>query len=109
MHARVQGLARVRGDGREYTLNLYPKRRRMAFSYRAKFKTKKDEWTEVRIPLSNFVASYFGRTLNQRPDPRSIGGIGFLLGDKQPGPFRLEIDWIKAEPGFTPMETLTSK
>jgi len=102
-------VARVRGDGREYSLNLYPKRRRTAFSYRAKFKTKKDEWTEVRIPLSNFVASYFGRTLNQRPDPRSIGGIGFLLGDKQPGPFRLEIDWVKAETGFTPMETLTSK
>ena len=48
-------VARVRGDGREYSLNLYPKRRRTAFSYRAKFKTKKDEWTEVRIPLSNFV------------------------------------------------------
>jgi len=103
-------VARVRGDGREYSLNLYPKRRRTAFSYQAKFKTKKDEWPEIRIPLRNFVASYFGRTLpNQRPNPRSVGGIGFLLGDKQPGPFHLEIDWVKAEQPFTPMETLTAK
>ena len=34
--------ARVRGDGREYSFNLYTPSRRIAFSYRAKFKTKKD-------------------------------------------------------------------
>jgi NADH dehydrogenase [ubiquinone] 1 alpha subcomplex assembly factor 1 len=36
-------VTRVRGDGREYSLNLYTPARRMAFSHRANFKTKKGE------------------------------------------------------------------
>ena len=89
-------VARVRGDGREYSLNLYTPRRRMAFSYRAKFKTRKDEWIEVRIPLDKFVATSFGRVIrNQELDPSEVNGLGVLLGDKKAGPFELEIDWIK--------------
>lgn len=87
---------RVPGDGREYSLNLYTPRRTMAFSYRAKFKTRKDEWIEVRIPLNKFVATSFGRVVrNQELDPSQVNGLGIFLGDKQPGPFELEIDWIK--------------
>ena len=56
-------VARVRGDGREYSLNLYTPTRRTAFSYRAKFSTRKDEWIEVRIPLEKFVATSFGRVV----------------------------------------------
>jgi len=90
-------VARVRGDGREYSLNLYTPTRRIAFSYRTKFKTKKDEWIEVRLPLDQFVATSFGRVLrNQSLDPAKVNGIGILLGDKKSGPFKLEIDWIKA-------------
>ena len=91
-------LARVRGDGREYSLNLYTPTRRMAFSYRAKFKTKRDEWIEVRIPVDTFVATSFGRIVrDQQLDPREVTGLGILLGDKKPGPFELEIDWIKVD------------
>jgi transforming growth factor-beta-induced protein len=87
---------RVRGDGREYSLNLYTPRRGMAFSYRAKFKTSKDEWIDVRIPLAKFVATSFGRVIrNQELDPSEVNGLGVLLGDKKSGPFELEIDWIK--------------
>ena len=44
-------VARVRGDGREYQLNLYTSARGRAFSYRAPVQTRTGEWTEVRIPL----------------------------------------------------------
>ena len=92
-------VARVRGDGREYTLNLYTPTRLIAFSYRAKFKTRKDEWIEVRIPLENFVATAFGRVVRgQQLDPSKVNGVGILLGDKKAGPFRLEVEWIKAVP-----------
>jgi monofunctional biosynthetic peptidoglycan transglycosylase len=91
-------VARVRGDGREYSLNLYTPTRRMAFSYRAKFRTRKDEWTEVRIPLEKFVATSFGRVVSNQPlDPSEVNGLGILLGDKKAGPFKLEIDWIKVD------------
>ncbi|MCP4174729.1 MAG: CIA30 family protein [Fuerstiella sp.] len=86
---------KVRGDGREYTLNLYTPARRMAFSYRATFQTKKNEWIEVTVPLSKFVATSFGRVVSNSPlNPGQVSGIGVLLGDKKPGPFKLEIDSI---------------
>jgi len=91
-------VARVRGDGREYTLNLYVPRPLTAFSYRASFKTTASEWIEIRIPLDKFVATSFGRIVpNAGPwNPSEITSVGFLLSDKKAGPFKLEVDWIKA-------------
>jgi len=89
-------LFRVRGDGREYSLNLYTQSRLTAFSYRVMFATKKNEWIEVRIPLDKFLATSFGQVVNDQPlDPNEVNGIGFLLSDKKAGQFKLEIDWIK--------------
>ena len=70
-----------------------------AFSHRAFVATKKAEWLEVRVPLEKFVATSFGQVVpNARPlDPAEVNGLGFLLGDKKPGPFQLEIDWLRAE------------
>jgi monofunctional biosynthetic peptidoglycan transglycosylase len=93
-----QLVLRVRGDGRKYTFNLYIPTRRIAFSYRVEFETKKDEWVEVVLPLEKFKATSFGRELrNQSLDPATVSGVGILLGDKKEGPFVLEIDWIKVQ------------
>ena len=90
---------RLKGDGRTYILNLYPKTRRMAFSYRASLPTVAGEWMEVGIPLKDFTPTSFGRQVkNKGPiPPDQIGGIGFMLSDKQPGAFELEIEWVKIE------------
>ncbi len=40
-------VTKVRGDGREYVLNLYLNRPLIAFSYRATVQTKQDEWIKV--------------------------------------------------------------
>jgi NADH dehydrogenase [ubiquinone] 1 alpha subcomplex assembly factor 1 len=86
---------KVRGDGRNYNLNLYPTVRRTAFSFRADFETKKSEWTEVKVRLSDLVATSFGRTVQGvRLNPNDINGIGILLGDKKAGPFQLEVSSI---------------
>jgi NADH dehydrogenase [ubiquinone] 1 alpha subcomplex assembly factor 1 len=93
---------KVRGDGREYSLNLYTAERRMAFSYRAKFKTKKNEWTEISIPLSKFVATSFGRVLRgQSLNPNQINSLGIMLGDKKAGTFKLEIGNVSVTRGDT--------
>lgn len=89
-------VARMRGDGRKYNFNLYVPRQLTAFSYRADFETKKDEWIEVELPLDRFVATSFGRVVQNQPlDPAEVNGIGILLGDKKPGLFRLEVEWIR--------------
>jgi monofunctional biosynthetic peptidoglycan transglycosylase len=91
-------VTRVLGDGRKYSLNLYTPSKRIAFSYRAEFETKKNEWIEVRVPLDKFVATSFGRVVrSEQLDPSEVNGLGILLGDKKAGPFQLEIDWIKVE------------
>lgn len=74
-------VARVKGDGREYVLNIYTKSRRMAFSYRALLPTTKDEWTEVRVPLADFIPTAFGRQVQGMGpvEPDQINGLGFML------------------------------
>jgi NADH dehydrogenase [ubiquinone] 1 alpha subcomplex assembly factor 1 len=90
-------VARVRGDGREYSMNLYLNKPLIAFSYRATVQTKKDEWIEVKVPLDKFVATSFGRVVKDAGpvDPQEINGLGFLLGNKKAGPFKMEVEWIK--------------
>lgn len=97
LESAVTVVVRVRGDGREYVLNLYTKNRRTAFSYRAPLPTTKGEWTEVRVPLVDFVPTSFGRQVQGMGpvEPGQINGLGFMLSDKKPGPFWLEIESIK--------------
>jgi len=93
---------RVKGDGREYVLNLYTKSRRMAFSYRAPLPTVKNEWAEVAVPLEDFIPTSFGnRVQGMGPvEPDEITSIGFMLSDKKAGPFKMKVEWVKvARPG----------
>ena len=89
-------VAKIRGDGREYSLNLYLNRPLIAFSYRATVVTKKDEWIEVRVPLDRFEATSFGRVMKNdgTVKPEEVNSLGFMLSDKKPGSFRLEIESI---------------
>jgi NADH dehydrogenase [ubiquinone] 1 alpha subcomplex assembly factor 1 len=93
-------VTRVRGDGREYQLNLYLTARRTAFSYRAPLRTRSGKWIEVAVPLDRFEATSFGKVLpGEGPvDPQRVTSIGFLLAEKKPGPFALEVAWIKVLP-----------
>lgn len=92
-------LVRVRGDGRRYSLNLYVPSRRTAFSYRVPLTTARDEWVEHRFPLEEFRASWFGRPVDEPLEPRRVESVGFMLSDGTPGPFRLEVDWIRVAAG----------
>ena len=92
-------IAKVKGDGREYSLNLYLNKPLIAFSSRATVQTKKDEWIEVKVPLDKFEATSFGRPVKDAGavKPEEINAVGFMLGDKKAGPFKMEIEWIKME------------
>ena len=94
-------LIRVRGDGKRYALNLRTDVQIRAGSYRVKFDTKADEWLEIFLPFADFRATSYGVELPDAPplDPRKIRSFGFLISDKQVGPFALDVDWIKAASG----------
>ena len=88
-------LLRVRGDG-----NIYKFRLRMNGSYAnysADFKTIKDQWMDIEVPLENFKPYYFGRSIRApRLKVDRVNSIGILISDKQEGAFSLEIEYIKA-------------
>lgn len=89
---------RVRGDGNTYQFRLRLDDRFDGVAYRYSFQTTADEWMTVEIPFSECVPVFRGRKLSDVPPvvPAKIQQIGFLVSDKQAGPFRLEVDWIKA-------------
>ena len=51
----------------------------------------------MKIPLDRFEATSFGRPVKDAGivKPREINALGFMLSDKQAGPFKLEIESIK--------------
>lgn len=89
-------VVRAKGDGREYMVNLYTRSRRAAFSYRAALPTVAGQWQEIHLPLDRFEPTSFGRVVaGMGPvDPGQIAGLGFMLSDKRPGAFRLEIESV---------------
>ncbi len=93
-------IIRVRGDGQRYKCSVRTGSGFDAPFYQCSFLTKRDEWEEHRLAFKDFVPTYRGRVLTSVPplDPAKIASVGFLIADKQSGPFRLEIGWIKAAP-----------
>ena len=90
---------RVKGDGRTYQFRARTDANFDGVSYRAEFATRKGEWQEIMLPLADFAAVFRGRVLKDLPPltGKEVVTVGFLLGDKVAGEFRLEVDWIKAE------------
>jgi monofunctional biosynthetic peptidoglycan transglycosylase len=89
---------RFRGDGKSYKLNLKTDSAFDGIMYRVSFDTKEGEWQELRFPFTEFMATFRGRAVPEAPplDPARIASVGFLISDKQEGPFRLELGWIGA-------------
>jgi len=94
-------VVRVRGDGRRYKFTV---RTEAGFDmpiYQCAFATKRGEWEEHRLPFKDFVPTFRGQVLTNVPalDATGVVSLGFLISDRQEGPFRLELAWIKGASG----------
>ena len=98
MRGSTAFVVRVRGDGRTYRFTARMSNAWNSPTYQAEFATTEGEWLDVELPLRTFKASFRGRPLPNEPplDASRIRSIGVLLGDKKPGPFKLEIRQIRA-------------
>lgn len=97
---RTQGfLIKILGDGRSYSLNIRSRKARSGINYRANFATTKGKVTSVWLAFKDFKPSWRGRGINNLPTLKGVDieGIGFFLGDKIPGDFKLEIVRIEAK------------
>ena len=93
-----EGLAmRVKGDGRTYQVRLSTDARYRSgeVGFKAEFPTTKGKWKEVKVPFKALQASWRGRLLKDAFNPSKIERLTLLLGDKNPGTFKLEVDWVR--------------
>lgn len=86
-------LIRVRGDGKTYKLNLKTGPAFDDIQFQAAFTPAADAWEDVALPWPAFEPRHRGRP---RPDAAPLDSarivtFGFLISDRQAGPFRLEI------------------
>ncbi|MFT6820674.1 MAG: NADH dehydrogenase [ubiquinone] 1 alpha subcomplex assembly factor 1 [Myxococcota bacterium] len=100
----------LRGDGRSYDLTVERSDMRMrAGSYRVQVETTAGETTDLHVPFADFRPRSYGRPVNGAPAldaaTERIAGVGFLLADGNPGPFRLEVISIASIEGRQPRGT----
>ena len=88
---------KVKGDGRKYQFRIRSQASRWA-NYSQEFKTKKDTVQSFFLPYKDFKPSWRGRSVRNVPTltGKDVRGIGFLLGDKVQGRFKLDIINISA-------------
>ena len=90
-------LIRVRGDGRRYRFTARTRSAWDAPLYQCGFESGDGEWRDLRLPVRDFQPSFRGRPLPGEPplDLSRLTSVGFLVADRQAGPFRLEIESIR--------------
>jgi len=89
---------RVRGTGRTFDLDVDDGTRSQGreVNRRGPIPTS-GSWATVRVPFASLEESAHGEPVNTDPLNRSaIQSIGIYIIDGKDGPFRLEVDWIRA-------------
>ncbi len=98
----ARGLAlRLRGDGKRYKVNLRTDGALDGVTWQAAFDTATGGWEVVLLPFDQFAPVLRGRPAPEAGPlrPSRIQTVGFLISDRQAGPFRLE---ISAVAGYAP-------
>ena len=87
---------KLKGDGNNYKLRLRQKNIRA--SYSCDFKSQKNEWIIVKLPIEDFRPTWRGFTYSNYPDLDldKIDSLSLHISDKQEGRFNLEVEYIKA-------------
>ena len=95
----VAYVLRVRGDGKTYKFTIRTGDGFDGIQYQQRFTAAAGEWSDVRLPVGDFVATFRGRKVPFAPslDPAKVRAIGLMISDKQAGSFELLVDRIAIE------------
>ncbi|MGM0631869.1 MAG: CIA30 family protein [Pseudomonadota bacterium] len=88
---------RICGDGRRYSLRLRQADSFDGVSYRYDFDTTEGRWVTMVLPLAGFRAVFRGRQLTTADPlvPARVNRVSLLIA-RQPGPFNLQLRWLRA-------------
>lgn len=83
----------VRGNTRQFKLNLLTDDGFDSLNYQAGFAPAGSDWQTLHLPLADFRASSRGRKVSNAPalDPARIRQVGLMIAARQAGPFALDI------------------
>lgn len=97
---------RVRGDGKRYGFRLKTDASFDGVSYQVEIEPPAGEWTEISVPFTDFIPVYRGRVVRDHPplDPSRIATFGLIIS-RQEGPFRIDIESVRAYPAVNDQET----
>jgi hypothetical protein len=88
----------VRGDGKRYKLNLRTEDLYDGVNYQLPFEAPAGVWTTVRLDLASFAATFRGRVVDAPAlYPARLMQVGFVISDRQAGPFRLDVRAISLD------------
>jgi len=87
---------KIKGDGKRYSISMKEITYFSGYFYTSSFETNKDEWIVAQIPFNQFKLYYLGKDINssKKIPLDNIKEISLLIGDKQEGEFKAEIDYI---------------
>lgn len=90
--------ARVRGDGKNYRIYVKGTGADDWVLYLAPFEAPAGEWTNVRVPFSDFTALIGGvpNVLAAPANAEPVRSIGLMVVEQSEGPFQLDVQWVKA-------------
>lgn len=94
---QVSGIEiKIKGDGKRYSISMKETIYFTGLFYTYTFETKKDEWITVKISFDMFKSYYFGKEVNsgEKIPLNNIKEISLLIGDKQQGRFKAEIEYL---------------
>lgn len=87
----------ARGDGKTYKIGLRNNTDRSSIVYQYSFTPDPDQWGRVRIPFSDFIATWRGRTVTEA-DPLNTGklaSVSLFVSGGQVGAFHLKMqNWV---------------
>lgn len=92
---------RLRGDGKRYGLRLRTTAAFDGVTYQAAMATIAGEAVDLVLPWAAFRPQLRGVEVRGHPplDPARVRTFGLIIGERQAGPFRLEIESLAAVPG----------
>ncbi|WP_175405870.1 CIA30 family protein [Shewanella sp. MEBiC00475] len=87
----------VKGDGKTYQIRLKTPSLSNGEAYVANFTTRVDTITQHAFTAADFTVSFRGRSVVNAPELHfeDIDRIGFLVAQKQQGPFAIELHSIQ--------------
>jgi monofunctional biosynthetic peptidoglycan transglycosylase len=83
---------KVKGDGRTYQFRIRDNENN-GIAYKFDFTTVPNEWLEIKIPIISMKSSFRGRHMPEfiAPSADKVSQVSFLIADKKPGAFSLEV------------------